>query len=378
MLHFELHIFLTYFAKTTFIMKNMFNLKSILSFVLIISIMSCQNEPIQSADTAPSNALETDAPLVGMIRSAAANDVSYDNSLDDSDCFSIALPVTILIADVPMVIEDLASLEALSDLLDALADDDVEFVFPITLIFSDYSEVVVQTQEVLEEYINSCVDSTDGSDDSESYSCVDFVYPISISTYDENGEFVNASQVLSETDLYELFDDYYLSNDNFYYFALDYPVTLVFQDGSEVAVYSDAELEAAFMDSQCYDDSMDDTGDNDLGMGYCSVAELTSALTDDCLYFIADSASGSGMFLDFDNNGAVSILADDADNTVLTTTTFTVTDDASVMVLLTINDLPADFDFLSGEWLVTYCDDDILALIDSSSGYALLLVDNCQ
>ncbi len=358
-------------------MKRILYFNLLLAFGLIISITSCQNEPLQTANIAPENVLATDAPLVGMIRSATSNDVSNDNSLDGSDCFSIAFPVTILVAGSPMVIDNIDDLMSLSDFLDSMPEDSVDFVYPITIVFSDYTEVVVESEEQLEDYMDACFDG-DYSDDDYSYSCVNFVYPLSLSTYDLNGEFVATFEVASEWDLYDLFDEYYMSDDFLYYFALNYPVTLVYMDGTETTVYSDEELESVFMNSACYDDSGDDSGDDDWGYSDCSAEELSDHLAEDCLFFIADGTVNFGLFLDFNTDGSVNVFSDNMNSSVLATTTYSVENNAAGYVTININELPADFSFISGEWIVTYCDSDVLALFDNSNGTALFLVDDCE
>ena len=358
-------------------MNKILSYNLLLAFGLIISILSCQNEPIQTVDAAPDNVLATDAPLVGMIRSATSNNGGDDNSLDGSDCFSISFPVTILVAGSPMVIEDIDALMSLSDFLDSMPEDSVELVYPITIVFSDYTEVVVDSEEQLEAYMDACFDG-DYSDDDYSYSCVNFVYPLSLSTFDANGEFVDTFEVASESDLYDLFDEYYMSDDFLYYVALNYPVTLVDMDGYTTTVFSDEELEAVFMNSECYDYSGDDSGDDDWGYSDCSAEELSSNLTEDCLFFIADGTTGFGMFLSFNADGSASVFADNTNSAALASTTYSVDTSADGYVTLTINELSGDLITISGEWIVTYCDLDILALFNNANGAAMLLVDDCE
>ena len=53
-------------------------------------------------------------------------------------------------------------------------EDILDFIFPITIIFNDYTEVVIENEEQLENFITDCDDEVDD----DVIECIDFVYQI--------------------------------------------------------------------------------------------------------------------------------------------------------------------------------------------------------
>ncbi len=351
-------------------MKTVRNFNSFLLVSLLILITSCQNEPIQSADLMPENVLPSNAPLVGMIRSATANDVSNDDDVDGSSCFSIAFPFTLLVNDVAMTFENEYDLEGLSNLFEAV---EVVFEFPLTIIFDDYSEIVVLNEDEFEAYLDACYDDIDDSDDEfEDYSCVNFVYPLTVLAYDINGLFIDSTVVNNDQALYELFEAYEgASDDQFVYLALEFPVSLLFADGTQITVYNDQELEEAFINAEtCFDDSDDNDG---FDYWMCDPeALLTQLEEEDCLYFVEGPQTTLGWYLDFYENGVLVLDANSIDTGLIITTTYDIFVDANGMSVMTIGSLPTEFSAYSGDWLFLTCDSEF-TVIQSISDPAMVL-----
>ncbi|EPR70124.1 hypothetical protein ADIWIN_3806 [Winogradskyella psychrotolerans RS-3] len=122
-------------------------------------------------------AIVSNSNLVNLMSRTTANFGAADNVLDGVSCFSVELPVTIVISDVTLIIETLSDLEQLESLLSNATNDTVlDFVFPIAIIFNDYSQMEIQNEEELESFINECV-----GNETDVINCVDFVYPITFS-----------------------------------------------------------------------------------------------------------------------------------------------------------------------------------------------------
>ena len=129
------------------------------------------------------------------MRSTAANDGSVDDTMDAANCLSINLPVTIIVNGITITINTLEDLEFIQELFDEFDDDEdfLEFLFPITIILNDYTQIVIENQEQLENFIDECTDDND-----DVIECVDFVYPISFSIY--NSDFQIIDTVIIEND----------------------------------------------------------------------------------------------------------------------------------------------------------------------------------
>ena len=144
--------------------------------------LSCQEE---ANEETPPNEEETIAPnsaLANLMRNTSANDGTTDNIMDDSDCFTVNLPVTIVANGITLTIESLDDLSLIEAIFNQNNndEDDVEFLFPITIILNDYTEINIDSLEELNAFIESCIANE------EVIECVDFVYPIIFSIYDTN------------------------------------------------------------------------------------------------------------------------------------------------------------------------------------------------
>ena len=130
-----------------------------LSFLFaLLCFTSCQEEITEISIPNDQEAIVPNSTLVSLMSRTTANFGAADNILDNVSCFSVELPVTIVITDITLIIETLSDLEQLESLLrDASNDANLDFIFPITIIFNDYSHVVIENEDELESFINECV-----------------------------------------------------------------------------------------------------------------------------------------------------------------------------------------------------------------------------
>ncbi len=115
--------------------------------------------------------------------------------------------------------------------------DRVKLVFPVTIIKKDYTRMVINSQEELDALRAEC----EGEGGSETpIDCVDLKYPVNVSIFDAQGEFVDRITFESDEDFY-LFIGALNESDGV---GIVFPITLVLADGKEVIVNSLSMLEA--------------------------------------------------------------------------------------------------------------------------------------
>jgi len=240
-------------------MKNTINNKlTKLLFLPLFFLMvftACQNELIEQTDPNEQQTIQANSSLASLIQNTATFDGSFDNILDSANCLAVSLPVTVIINGEEIVIEDEDDLDLIEDIFDEFEEDDdeVEIVFPITIILDDFTEVVINNYDELEEFADQCNGENEDDDDIE---CIDFQYPVSISVYDADFELIETIDVNSDEELYDLFDDL----DDDFVASINFPVTMILADGSELVVNDNDELEAAI---EAADDTCDEDDDND-------------------------------------------------------------------------------------------------------------------
>jgi hypothetical protein len=327
-------------------MKLNLNYLFILLFA-ILTVTSCQDEVVDITSPEDQEVLQSNSPLVDLMSQTSSNSGSYDDFLDNSSCFSIELPVTIIAGDITITIDDEDALEDLEDFLEEFDDDDLDFIFPITIIFNDYTEIVINNAEELEELIDDC--SNDIDDDI--IDCIDFVYPISFSVFNTDFDVIDTIVIDNDEALYNFLDDL---DDDALIVSLDYPVTLVYGNGETIEVNSNQELADAIdlVSDDCGD--YDDDDDED-----CDEASIATQLTE-CVWEIDDLFNDfDDLYVNFNEDGTLNITGENLLNIegnweIITT---------EEGIFLELSDLTEFEDALEGSWLIIDCDDDEIELL---------------
>lgn len=328
-------------------MNTKFKFVLILSFFALLSFNSCQDEVIEVTETNDETLIAPNSALTNLMQYTVTNDGSVDNIMDETNCFSVNLPVTIVVNGITITIDTLEDLELIEEIFDEFdSDDDIlEFLFPITVILNDYDEILIENENQLEAFIDECV----GEEEDEVIECIDFQYPISFSIYNTDFQIIDTVIIESDEQLYEFLENLQNDIDEVVLASLNFPVTMVYSNGNTVEVNNNNELEAAI--NEAGDDCDEEEEEDD-----CSEQEVDAYLVE-CYWNIV-SFNGDDNFIDkdiyFNTNGSLEIVSEN--NTVATGNWSTSMSDEGVIV--TLSELTAFDGDLGGEWFVYECDDD--------------------
>lgn len=240
-------------------MKNAINNTLIkLPFLLLLMFAlfsSCQDEIVDVTDPSETETIVADSPLANFIQRTSTFDGSFDNIIDLASCIGIELPVTVIVNGLEITIDSEEDLDIIEAIFDEFSDDDdeLEIIFPITIILSDHSEVIINSYEELEEFTAECSDDDVDDDDIE---CIDFQYPITISIFNSDFDVIDTVTINSDEALYEFIDDL----DGGVLASINFPVTMILADGSEIEVNNNEELQAAI---EAAEDACDEDDDSD-------------------------------------------------------------------------------------------------------------------
>ena len=115
---------------------------------------------------------------------------------------------------IQITIDSLEDLELIEEIFDEFDDDEdvLEILFPITITLADFTEVVIESKEALRELAADC---REGGDDDD-IECIDFVYPITLFTFDIDGQQAGSVTINSDMELRRFFKDRE-EGDNQYY-----------------------------------------------------------------------------------------------------------------------------------------------------------------
>ena len=244
-------------------MKNLSKLVMLISLIGLISLSSCENDSSSS-----SNKITANSTLKKLLSRVSQKRTSSDNVIDSTSCFTVQLPFTVIVNNVSTVISTQADYQTVANLFNEDNDDDdhLEFVFPITIIFADFTQQVITTNAQLHSLTEQC-DSDDvdndedesNDDDDNAINCISLTYPFVIST--TNNSVLEDVTINNDHDLYILLETVEGSN----YVTINYPISIANADGQTIVVQNNQELEEDIIEatSECGNHDSDDENDND-------------------------------------------------------------------------------------------------------------------
>ncbi|WP_417882060.1 hypothetical protein [Xanthomarina gelatinilytica] len=277
------------------------NVFKILSLILIVafSILSCRTEETEFIEAPAEETIQPNSTVANLMKRTASNDGSVDNIIDYANCFTVKLPISVQVNGVQLDINTTDDYNAIEFIFDEFDDDNDTIVisYPITIIFEDYTEVIVNTDSELTGYASHCLGENVLDDDIE---CLDFIYPISASVFNTNNELIETVYLNNDYDLYHFIDHIDLDD----IVSLNFPITVVLFDNSQIVIPSLAELELAINNFSDSCDEDDDYDFNDDDCTNCTPTELESILTT-CSNWTVDKLERNGNDYDDYYNGYV-------------------------------------------------------------------------
>jgi hypothetical protein len=228
------------------------NMKKVLQSILVLCCIavfaiSCQdeeNETRQNEET-----LSKTAPLTGLMKRVSMNATANDNVIDSTSCFSVKLPVNLIVNSQSVTINTENDYHLVNDIFEVTDTDQdyVDFVFPITIIYPDYSEVVVQNQTQFDALKDACQEP---EPEQRNISCVSIHYPIRVFGYNSNYQLAHTYTIRNDMEFFLLL--FNLNATEFY--AVDYPITITNREGNQVTIRNNIEMTGAIQDcinNQC-------------------------------------------------------------------------------------------------------------------------------
>lgn len=243
------------------IMKTNWRILLLLPFFALLMFTSCQEEVVDITQPTEAEALVADSELTAFVSAASKMDGSKDNIIDRASCISVKLPLTVIVNGVEIIIdseEDFEVIEAIFDEFDN-DDDNLEMIFPVTIINADHDEIVINNADQFEAYAEACGGENEEDDDIE---CIDFKYPISFSIFNADFLIIDTVEIENDRQLHRFIrrvKEYEVIA------SINYPVTMVLADGSEIQVNSNEQLHNTIREAKntCDEDDDNDYNDDD-------------------------------------------------------------------------------------------------------------------
>jgi len=264
----------------------------IATLTAILFLASCQEEVIEISEPQNDSVINSQSSVAKLVQNTTMSDGSKDNILDKSSCSSVVLPVTVIANNQEILISTEADFKLVERIFDEseFDDDDLDFIFPITVILADHSEVIITNEDNLEDLLEDCLEG--GVDDD--IECIDFNYPLNISVYDAANQVSDVITIDNDEALFILFES--LEEDELVSFI--YPITLVLTDGTEILVSDNEELEDIIKEAS---DDCDEDDDNDYSEDDVDDTDLVAVLLDGewAITYFFDKDDETTSFQDF-------------------------------------------------------------------------------
>lgn len=204
-------------------------MNKILLVTFCIFLFACQEEEFTEIDNQDESSFLLDEQLSTLMKSVVSHDGSFDNRIDNADCFSINFPYGLWVNGVQH------NMTSPLDFVEITAGAVVIPEFPIRITTAEYVEMEVSSFEEMQNLILGC---HSGQMYDDIISCVDFIYPIKISIYDS--ENTNFETLILNHD-FDTFSSMESMEPN-QLVGLNYPVSLRLNNGTSITVDSNEEL----------------------------------------------------------------------------------------------------------------------------------------
>jgi hypothetical protein len=233
-------------------------LRYIIFGFILFSFASCEEDE-ETVIQDVNESFTTSSPISSLLSRTSQNPTACDNILDNSSCFSVQLPVTVIVNNQQITVSNQADYQVVIDAVEAFSNDDdiVNFVYPITIIYQNFQTQVLQDADDLDDVLDEC-EEDDGFDEID---CISIIYPIVINIYDSNNQLANTVTITSNSGLYNFLDNL---ADNVYV-AISFPISAINSNGQTIVITSNSQLEDFMEDSidDCDDDN-NSGGNNNL------------------------------------------------------------------------------------------------------------------
>ena len=323
---------------------------------LSILFFSCQkeeNEVIQD----PSQNLNKTSPLINLLSRVSQNATSQDNVLDGSSCFSVQLPVTVIVNGDNVVVQTQADYQTVQDAIDAFSDDDdiVNFVYPITIQYQNFSTQVINNSDDLDDVLDDCEEDDD--DDFDEIDCITLNYPVVLNIYDSNIQLASTLTITNDVQFYNFIEN--LDDNEF--IAINYPISIVDSNGNNIVITSNSQLE------DIIEESIDDCDDNSGGGGSADFSDVITNGTWYVSYFFEGDDNETSDYLGynftFSATGTITIVKA---STTTNGSWSNYIDSGDDIMDLNFND--SNLDELEEDWEITEYSSTVIKLKHVSSG----------
>jgi hypothetical protein len=216
-------------------------IKFITVFFLVGVLFSCQKESVEILQDDTTQNITAASPLGSLLSRVSQSPTSNDNILDNTNCFRVQLPVTVIVNTKQIVVATEADYQLVKDAINEASNDDdiVNFVFPITIKYKDFKTRVIENAQKLHDAIEDCHDDDD-DDDLDEIECIKIKYPITFNIYNANNQIATTITINNNEALFNFIKNLATN----VLIAVNYPISITNPAGQVIVINNNAALES--------------------------------------------------------------------------------------------------------------------------------------
>lgn len=218
-------------------------LQSLIWLAIICSslFVSCQNEEVDINTGTNAQTLNKSSNLSQLLSRVSMQNTSDDNVLDSTSCFKVKLPVNVVLnGEQTFTVNSEEDFGIVAEILQTPnGNGTIDFTFPITVIFPDYSEEIVTSQQQFNQLSNCNAQPPEEAP----IGCFSIQYPITVFGYNSNFQIAQTYVVDNDLELFILILNLQANE----YYSISYPISVSNSNGQTIVINNNSELEALIL-----------------------------------------------------------------------------------------------------------------------------------
>ncbi|WP_400076050.1 hypothetical protein [Winogradskyella sp. R77965] len=243
-------------------------------FITGLIFTSCRKEETVFVQAPEDETITANSSIALLIQRTTSNDGSLGNIVDKANCFDIKFPYTVNVNSEMMTLHSNTDFVAVECVFDQSDDDTdtIEIIFPVNIVFADFSELTVSNATELNNHNSNCHGENVVDYDIE---CIDFQYPIEASTFNSNNELLEVLNLENDHQLYDFIENISVND----IVTVDFPIMVTLADSSEISINNFDQLQTTIENNINACDEDDDYDHDDDDCDDCTEEEVVNLLT---------------------------------------------------------------------------------------------------
>jgi hypothetical protein len=210
-----------------------------LAIVSLLLLFACQSEVEEQVYSTQATITKT-SPLTSYLQRVAMVKTIEDNLIDKSSYCTIKLPYKVTVNNASIWINTTADYQKVLDNINAYSNDSdiVKITFPVTMIYYNYVEKIINSQVEFELLLSYWADEPDLL---SKINCLNINYPITINIYNSANQIASSVQITSDAAFFSFINNLKESQ----FIALSYPISITDNNNRVLSIANNSQLENA-------------------------------------------------------------------------------------------------------------------------------------